>query len=160
KSHHADEQFLARRRLKELPADIARLERRIAGLTADMATAAAYRPTSPVTIGSMPYAREEAVEALGKRLERLPERVQEHHSVPLGVYRGLTFGLTLHPHGSPDVYVAGALTRFHPLSRDSQGPRAILNAAERIITAYARNHDKATRDVEIAQGQLRDFEAR
>ena len=35
--HHADEQFLARRQLRALPADITRLERRVAALTQDIA---------------------------------------------------------------------------------------------------------------------------
>src|SRR5204862_6451304 len=37
--HHADEQYLARRQLRTLPADIERLERFVAVLTQDMATA-------------------------------------------------------------------------------------------------------------------------
>ena len=40
--HHADEQFLARRQLRALPADITRLERRVAALTQDIATAEAH----------------------------------------------------------------------------------------------------------------------
>src|SRR4029453_5414369 len=39
KKHNADEQFLARRKLRELPGDITRLERRRDGLTQDIATA-------------------------------------------------------------------------------------------------------------------------
>ena len=40
--HHADEQFLARRQLRALPGDITRLERRVAALTQDIATAEAH----------------------------------------------------------------------------------------------------------------------
>src|SRR5438270_1744212 len=36
KKHHADEQFLARRRLRELPAAIERMTHRLAGLAADL----------------------------------------------------------------------------------------------------------------------------
>src|SRR5207248_4096737 len=42
KKHHADEQYTARKSLKELPEKIARLERRIASLSQDMATAQAH----------------------------------------------------------------------------------------------------------------------
>ena len=42
KKHHADEQFLARRKLRELPGDIARLERRRDALGQDIATATAH----------------------------------------------------------------------------------------------------------------------
>jgi hypothetical protein len=46
------------------------------------------------------------------------------------------------------------------LSRDHQGPRAILNAVERLACTYDLEHRKAAQDLSIAQGQLRDFEAR
>jgi len=42
--HHTDEQYLARRQLRALPADITRLERRLAALTADIATATVSSP--------------------------------------------------------------------------------------------------------------------
>jgi hypothetical protein len=40
------------------------------------------------------------------------------------------------------------------------GPRAILNAVERLIGSAEAERDKARRDLEIAQGQRRDYEAR
>src|SRR4029450_2015411 len=79
---------------------------------------------------------------------------------PLGVYRGLTFGLVLHPQGSPEVSVAGALTRYAQLSRDFHGPRAILNAVERLIGSAETEREKTARDVGIAQGKMRDYEVR
>src|SRR2546427_4433793 len=45
--HHADEQHLASRQPRPLPAQITRLERRVAALTQDIATAAAHA-TAPV----------------------------------------------------------------------------------------------------------------
>ena len=75
-------------------------------------------------------------------------------------HRGLRFGLVQHPQGAPEVYVEGALRRSTPLARDVHGPRAILNAVERLIGSAAAERDKARRDLEIAQGQLRDYEAR
>jgi hypothetical protein len=72
----------------------------------------------------------------------------------------LRFGLTLHPHGNPEVGVEGAVTRYGALSRESHGPRAILNAVERIVGTYGTERDKTARDLGIAQGQQRDFEAR
>ena len=47
-----------------------------------------------------------------------------------------------------------------PLARDVHGPRAILNAVERLIGSAATERDKAARDLAIAQGQRRDYEAR
>jgi hypothetical protein len=78
----------------------------------------------------------------------------------MGVYRGLTFGLVLHPQGVSEVYVAGALTRYTQLSRDFHGSRAILNAVERLVGSYPTEREKIVRDLAIAQGQLRDYEAR
>ena len=157
--HHADEQFLARRQLRALPADITRLERRVAALTQDIATAEAHA-TDPVTIGTQPYSRHDALEALAARLHALPVLVYETHTVALGLTRGLRFGLVQHPQGAPEVYVEGTLRRSTPLARDVHGPRAILNAVERLIGSAAAERDKARRDLEIAQGQRRDYEAR
>src|SRR5215510_2935197 len=68
--HHADEQFLARRQLRALPGDITRLERRVAALLQDIATAEAHA-TDPMTIGTRPYSRPEALEALAARVHTL-----------------------------------------------------------------------------------------
>jgi hypothetical protein len=159
KKHHADEQFLARRKLRELPGDITRLERRRDGLTQDIATATAHE-RDPILIGERRYSREDAPEALTLRLKTLPALVPQSHTVPLGVSRGLSFGLVLHPQGVPEVYAAGALTRYAQLSRDFHGSRAIINAVERLIGSAATEREKIARDLGIAQGQLRDYEAR
>src|SRR5207244_2735798 len=42
RKHHADEQFLARRNLRDLPEAIGRQKKRLAGLTADLETLGAY----------------------------------------------------------------------------------------------------------------------
>ena len=56
--------------------------------------------------------------------------------------------------------VEGALRRSISLARDVHGPRAILNAVERLIGSAEAERDTARRDLAIAQGQLRDYEAR
>jgi hypothetical protein len=159
KKHHADEQFLARRKLRELPGDITRLERRRDGLGQDIATTTAHE-RDPITIGERRYNREDAPEALALKLKTLPALVPQTHTVPLGVCRALTFGLVLHPQGAPEVYAAGTLTRSTQLSRDFHGSRAILNAVERLIGNAQAEREKIARDLGIAQGQLRDYEAR
>src|SRR5262249_19241229 len=157
--HHADEQFLARRKIRELPGEIARLEHRRDGLTQDLATTTAHA-RDPITVGRRRSSREEALEGLGTRLQALPALVPQTHTVSLGVYRGLRFGMVLHPHSAPEVTVAGALTRSAPLSREFHGPRAILNALERLVGGYEAERDQTARDISIAQGQQRDYEAR
>jgi hypothetical protein len=157
--HHADEQYLARRQLRALPGDITWLERRLVALTQDIATAAAHA-ADLVTIGTRLYSRHDALEALAARLHALPARVSETRSVALGLYRGLHFGLVQHPQGTPEVYLEGALRRSTALARDVHGPRAILNAVERLIGSAAAEREKTTRDLAIAQGQRRDYEGR
>jgi hypothetical protein len=157
--HHADEQYLARRQLRALPADIERLERRVAALTQDITTTEVHA-TALVTIGTRRSSRHDALEALAARLHARPALVYETRHVALGLYRGLRFGLVQHPQGAPEVYVEGALRRSTALARDVHGPRAILNAVERLLGSAAMERDKAIRDLTIAQGQLRDYETR
>jgi hypothetical protein len=157
--HHADEQFKARRSLRELPETIARLEGRIADLTQDMETAEAHA-ADPLTIGTRTCTREDALDLLATRLQALPTIIHEPRAVPLGHYRGLRFGLDLHPHDAPRVYVQGATTRFATLSREFHGARAILNAVERIVQQYDAERSKTRQDLAIAEGQQRDYQAR
>jgi hypothetical protein len=86
--------------------------------------------------------------------------VRETRRVPLGVYRGLRFGLVLHPHFPPDVYLEGAGTRQSMLSREHQGPRAVLNALERLANGHGSDCDRVRQDLGIAESQLRDYQAR
>jgi hypothetical protein len=90
--HHADEQYLARRQLRALPADIERLERRVAALIQDITTAEGHA-NALVTIGTRRYSRHDAVEAMAAQLQSLPALVYDTHTVALGQYRGLRFGL-------------------------------------------------------------------
>src|SRR5207253_48431 len=93
-------------------------------------------------------------------LESLPRFVRETRRVLLGLYRGLRFGLVLDPHFPPDVYLEGATTRRSMLSREHQGPRAILNAAERLAGAYGSECARVRQDLAIAESQLRDYRSR
>ena len=79
---------------------------------------------------------------------------------PLGTYRGLSFGIVLHPIGAPEAYLEGAVTRHAHLSRDAHGPRAILNALDRLLGSYEGQAATAAQDLDIARTQLRDHEAR
>ena len=46
------------------------------------------------------------------------------------------------------------------LSREHQGPRAILNAVERLANGYGTDIERVRQDLGIAEGQLRDYQAR
>ena len=156
KRNHDDEQFLARRATRELPETIRRLKGRLDNLSADLATAAAHE-RDPITVGDR---GDDAPAALGRRLDALPETVRETKRFPLGRHRGLAFGLVLHPGGAAEVYLEGAATRHGVLSRDHRGPRAVLNALDRLAGGYPGQCETARQDLAIAEGQLRDHEAR
>ena len=154
-----DEQYLARRNVRELPETIGRLQSRLASLTADLATAQAHAH-DPVVIGHRKPLREELVATLGEGLDALPRTVGLTRRFPLGVYRGLKFGVILHPNWSPEVYLEGAGLRQDQLSRDHHGPKAVLNAVERLAAGYEAARDRTRQELEVAGNQLRDFQAR
>jgi N12 class adenine-specific DNA methylase/SAM-dependent methyltransferase len=159
KKNHADEQFLARRNLRHLPDTIDGLANRLSGLTDDMATVMAHAD-DPLTVGSRTASRERAMEVLGERLDALPQYVREERRIALGMYRGLAFGLVLHPQFAPEVYLQGSITRQSALSRDHHGPRAVLNALERLAGGYRSECDRVRQDLGIAEAQRRDYQLR
>ena len=159
KKNHADELYLARRNLRQLPDTIAALSNRLSSLTADMETVVAHADDL-VTIGTEAVARVDEMEVLRERLDSLPQYVRDERRIPLGKYRGLTFGLVLHPQYAPEVYLQRAITRQSALSREHQGPRAILNALERLVNGYGSECSRVRQDLSIAEGQFRDYQTR
>ena len=155
KNHH-DEQYLARRSIKELPDRIKSLARRIEHLDADVATLKA-REHDRVTVGNRAMANADAVEALTARLERLPDQVSETRTVPMGTYRGLAFGVYLHPMGGAEAYLDGNVSRHTELRG---GGRALLNALDRLAAGYALDRERCEQDKAVAEGQLADYQSR
>jgi len=158
--NHLDEQYLARRRVRDLPDTIARLSERLASLEADAATLQSHAAET-ITLGSRSYARADVLDALAEQLQATPASSgAPRQRIPLGVYRGLRFGLVLNLSFAPEVYLEGAATRLDALSREHHGPRAILNALERIASSYAPECARVQKDLALAQSQLRDYQAR
>src|SRR5260370_142395 len=124
KKNHLDEQYVARRSVRDLPGSIASLSDRLSNLTTDAATATAHA-ADPLTIGGRRCSREDASAILAGQLDALPRNVRERSRIPLGTYRGLRFGMVLHPQWAPEVYLEGAMSRLDTLSRDHHGPRAV-----------------------------------
>jgi hypothetical protein len=157
--NHLDEQYVARRSVRDLPGTIASINERLSKLNADEATATTHA-TDPVTIGKRAWSREDVPAVLADQLDRLPRNVRETTRVPVGTYRGLRFGMILHPQFPPDVFLEGAITRLSTLSRDHQGPRAVLNALDRLATGYGSECVRVRQDLAIAESQLRDYRER
>ena len=159
RKHHADEQFLARRNVRQLPEAIARLQTRLEELAADMETARA-REDDPVTINGVSCAREKVLPALVARLDALPDEVRESRRFMLGQMRGLGFGIMKHRFGAPEVFLNGQGERRSQLSRESQGPRAVFNALERLFASYGSRCEECRSELALSEVKLRDFEAR
>jgi hypothetical protein len=159
KKNHLDEQYVARRSVRDLPKMIAGLSERLSKLATDEATAKTHA-ADQVVIGGRTYPREDIPEILDVKLDALPMHVRETTRILLGTYRGLRFGIVLHSQFPPDVYLEGSTTRQTTLSREHQGPRAVLNALERLANAYASECDRVRQDLTIAESQLRDYQAR
>jgi len=159
KKNHLDEQYVARRSVRDLPATISSITERLSKLSADEATATVHA-TDPITIGKRGWSQNDAHTALAEQIDRLPCNIRDTTRVPIGVYRGLRFGMVLHPQFPPDVYLEGAITRHSTLSRDHQGPRAVLNALERLATGYGSECARVRQDLAIAESQLRDYRER
>ncbi len=159
KKNHLDEQYVARRSVRDLPGRIGSMNERIANLEADEQIATQNERTA-LKIGKHALAREDVPAVLGGKLDSLLWDVRDVTRVPIGTYRGLTFGVTLHPNFPPDVYLEGATTRTYGLSKEHQGPRAVLNALERIANSYGTEITRLRSDNAITEGQLRDYQER
>src|SRR5439155_10813347 len=125
---------------------IANLSERLSSLTTDQATATAHAD-DPITIDRRTCSREDAPGILASHLDSLSRNIREKRRVPLGIYRGMRFGLVLDPHFPPDVYLEGTITRQSGLLREHQGPRAVLNAVERLANAYGSECARVRQDV-------------
>ncbi len=147
KKNHLDEQYVAKRSVRDLPDSIGRLEDRVEGLTKDIGTLAASDLVP-------------SQEAIGGRMSRMPEKVSETYRTPLGKYRGLDAGIILHPFGGTEVYLDGAVRRRETLIRDNPGPRAVLNALERLANGYEHERHALKAEIGVKQGQLRDYQER
>jgi hypothetical protein len=159
KKNHLDEQYVARRSVRDLPATIASMSERLSKLTADQQTVTDHAG-DPITIGGRAPAREDISDVLGGKLDALPRDVRDTRRISLGIYRGLRFGVVLHPQFPASVYLEGAIARQSALSREHQGPRAVLNALERLAGGYGSECDRIRQDLAIAESQLRDYQAR
>lgn len=159
KKNHTDEQFLVRRKLRELPQTIEQLAGRIDSLQQDETTLQRHHE-GDVTIDGRSHHPDDLLKVLQSRLQRIPAHVSSRTEFLLGEYRGLAFGVLHYPYSRPDVLLRGKHQRTQTLSSDNAGSRAVLNALKRLADGYREQIEKATRDSSVAKQQLRDYEAR
>jgi N12 class adenine-specific DNA methylase len=153
--NHADEQYIARIKLRELPQSIERMETRLAALEADTKTLDGG-DSGVVIVGGRSVTPQEP--AFANALNRLPLEVSYRRQFPLGQYRGLRFGIELHPGGAADVYLEGQAVRSGMLN--SLGSRAVMNGLGRVVDSYAEVIERVKQERELARRQLVDYEAR
>lgn len=145
--NHADEQFVARRKLKELPETIGRLEKRLDALTNDQQRVSGWKD-QPLMIGGREYAPDEAMTPLARVLETVP--AVSDRKFPVGKYRGLSFGVE-YRWDTLDVYLLGEAECRTQLSKGAHGARAVMNALQRIANAYAERIGTATKELELSR---------
>jgi hypothetical protein len=155
KRSHADEQYIARKKTKELPGRIEQLSKRLRGLQADLLTAS--KDDRICVRGHCTY--EEALARLSNDLNRIPEHHTSRQRYALGTLHGLDFGIEKSAFGA-DVYLQGEAFRTDQLSRESQGPRAVMNALHRLRDSFDKQIESMSRDLALAESQLRDYHAR
>ena len=155
---HLDEQFVARRNVKTLPTFIAAQLTRLEKLTADAQTIATH-PT--IAMDGESLTRDAALQSLRHLLDNQPLHLaRSPRTIPLGQFQGLRWNLTVHPDAPPEISLLGASTRSTQLSRDHQGPRAILNATDRLASSIESDITSTQQDLTLAETQLHDYESR
>ncbi|HEV3439755.1 MAG TPA: helicase-related protein [Gemmata sp.] len=159
KKNHLDEQYVARRNVRDLPESIASMSKRLTNLISDEATAKTHA-RDPIAISGRTYPRDAIAEILGRKMDALPMNIKERTRFSLGTYRGLRFGMVLNPQFLPDVFLEGSTTCQTTLSREHQGPRAVLNALDRLAGSYGADCDRVRQALTIAETQLTDYQAR
>src|SRR6266446_7583611 len=80
KKNHMDEQYVARRSVRDLPGTIESLNERLSKLSTDEATATSHA-ADPITIGSCTCSREDAPGILATELDCLARNVRETRRV-------------------------------------------------------------------------------
>lgn len=88
--------------MRDLPEFIGSQNSRLAKLTADE-QAVKKHEGDLVAIGKSPLAHDDVAAMLGKMLDSLPFSVREPTRGHIGTYRGLAFGVIVHPGFPPDV---------------------------------------------------------
>ena len=138
KKNHADEQYLARRSVRELPDTIARLTAAPGRPHGRPGHRSPPMPTIPSPSATAPADREDALEPLGQPPRTpCPDKVRETRRVPLGqLSRPALRPGAASAAAPPRCSSKGPRRGTAMLSRDHHGPRAVLNALDRLAGSY------------------------
>ncbi|MCC7336560.1 MAG: DEAD/DEAH box helicase family protein [Pirellulaceae bacterium] len=156
KNHH-DEQFLARRKVRDLPDEIVRLEQRLDQLENDLKTLGSNNHPEFEIYGKT-LSRDELLPYLAGQLALIPEHLSDRRRIRIGSVHGLEFGLDVSAFGR-EVYIKGDATIIESVS-STAGARAILNALSRIEASYEPRMDDTRSKLALTSQQLSDYQER
>ncbi len=157
KKNHLDEQYVARRSVRDLPGTIAGMSDRLAKLTTDQQILNDHAG-DPITIGGRAAARRH-FRCSGRQAGCIAAghaRYAPHPARHLSRVKVRPCPASAIP---AQRFHRSAIARQSALSRDHQGPRAVLNALERLAGGYGSECDRIRQDLAIAESQLRDYQA-
>lgn len=157
--NHTDEQFLARRRLRELPDELQQLEQLQSDLQQDHETLRTHQDEG-LKIGGRAHHPSDVNELLGNRLKSFSARQPRSRKLTLGTKCGLRFGVTADTDSRVSVFVDGATSMTRRLAGGTPGPRAVLNALDRIIEELPQRAEKVRVDIAQARKHLEDYRDR
>jgi hypothetical protein len=157
--NHADEQFLARRAVRDLPDSLTRQRAYLGSLQADAAITESHA-RDPLQIQGAKVPADQVMNRLGAMLDELPSDVPRTRRFPLGVFRGLAFAVDQHPGGATDVVLTGQTDHSASLAKDAHGPRAVLNALHRAVEKFPEVLTRITSQISLDEKRLTDFQAR
>ena len=158
--HHEDEQYVARVKVRDLPHLLAEHNQQLTRLQEDKRIVQAQgNIVTPFMLNGQPTAEADALASMTIQLQQLPPLVTTPIPVCLGTYLGLQVTLTLHPYALPEVSLTGQATVRAALTRRATGPRAILNAAQRLAGEYESRCLVLAQDIRVQERQLQDYTA-
>ena len=160
KKNHLDEQYVARRSVRDLPATIAGLSERLSKLIGGRGHREQPTPTtpSPLVAGRTHAKTYPTFSAAGWTLCR--RRSVRQHASRSAITGAWVLASCSIRNSRPRCTSKVPPPVLATLSRDHHGPRAVLNALERLADGYGSECDRVQRDLGIAQSQLRDYQAR
>lgn len=156
RKYHHDEQYLARTRVRDLPDKIAMLKTRYEKLQEDTATVEASHERGLV-LGGYRVPPDEWTKMVGDALDRLPITTDNYQKLSMGDYKGLRFGLILHRDSAREVFLEGKLLHCERLGCEHQGPRAVLNALERLCRELPEATRQTKEELALSEKQLQDY---
>jgi N12 class adenine-specific DNA methylase/SAM-dependent methyltransferase len=182
REHHRDAQYRAQQQLKLLPDAIAKHEKQLAGLTADLATVAQADPVSPwvlvpeilalvpprtldleipagETIPDPAILTQAEIEAALMAWSTGLRQTQATQDFAVGTYRGLAVTLRLHSMAQPQVFVRGEVSRDAPIDRRTGMGRALARAVHYLMEAYSLYVKSLEREIEKQQRSLLRYSA-